>query len=88
MESKENLIKHIENFCEDFGVEFVNDYSGRCMYGRKCVGIVCDNPLQMAMELQHYLDVEDIDSEVLASSVASDSMGMQKIVYFPRLSAE
>lgn len=67
----ESVQKMLKAACEDSGeVEFRNDYSGRGMYGRKCVGItgsrnecarlVGEVIKQMTQELfEHAIDCED-----------------------------
>ena len=38
MSSKDYIIDAIKEFCYDEGYDFLQDYSGRCMYGSRCVG--------------------------------------------------
>lgn len=76
----------IEEFCEcTDGYSFYNDYSGRYMYGRKCVGIVTDRGTAVAMgELYEFLHNRGISN--IAESLgapATDDMGLKSILYFP-----
>lgn len=48
-------------------------YSGRCMFGATCYGIVCDDP-------------EDVIAEVGVKGARTDSMGLHIIVYWPHVS--
>lgn len=36
---KQKIIEAIENYCSYEDLDFRTDYSGRSMYGRKCIGI-------------------------------------------------
>ena len=42
----------VKTFCEDMNLQFYNNYSGRFMYGKTCVDIVCD-------------DLDDMDFHVI-----------------------
>jgi hypothetical protein len=81
-----NISELIESFCEEFGYEFYGDYSGRGMYGKRCVGIVCDSPMDVVIELCDYLRDNGVESATSALGGTSwDSMGLQSIVYFPNV---
>ena len=90
---RDKLAKLIEDFCDTGDYEFRGDYSGRYMYGRSCVGIVCDNPITATVELFAYILNEDEDTDIdeLASILGdarSDNMGLSMIVYFPQIKME
>ena len=34
-----NLYRVMQEFADDYGVDVSNDYSGRFMYGRRCVAV-------------------------------------------------
>ena len=83
-----NIAEVIKNFCEDYDYTFYSDYSGRCMYGRHCVGIVCDNTLGALLELADYIkdNYEDEYSYTeLLGSPCMDSLGLSNILYFPKI---
>lgn len=72
------------------------NYSGRGMYGRECVGVTISRG-QSTFNLAAQLCVEAIDlfgeeegpdfiEELSRLSVSEDSMGHDSIVYFPRVS--
>lgn len=42
----ENIKELIKDFCDDEGLNYRDDYSGRGMYGRSCVAVDRDNPLE------------------------------------------
>ena len=67
-------------------------YSGRCMYGRRCVGVTVSRDVsafRLAAELAVVFLNEDLehgpfDVEDLARlRVSEDSMGCDQIIYFP-----
>lgn len=94
---KLSLAKAIEEICDTMGWTYVPDYSGRCMYGRKCVGVepedggaastAVDITLELVEMLRDDPDRYDFDFDDLSelSSAMSDSMGMGVIVYFPSI---
>lgn len=91
---KLSLSKAIEEICDTMGWTYVPDYSGRCMYGRKCVGVEPDDggaastavdiTLALVEMLRDDPDRYDFDFDDLSKlgSARSDSMGMGIIVYF------
>lgn len=85
-----NIAKYIKSYCNDFGCEYLDDYSGRYMFGKKCIGIVTDrNMLEFMIELSDYLHecgVEKVSEEL--EQVRWDNMGLEMVIYFPRLSKE
>lgn len=65
-------------------------YSGRAMYGKKCVGVVHDgSAMKIAGDLVSVLFYENSDSESLRElsgileESREDSMGLKSIVYWP-----
>lgn len=64
-------------------------YSGRGMFGKKCLGVVVrsgDLFMDFLIELTKYLDeqgIEDMDCEL--ESASYDDLGKDTIVYFPRI---
>ena len=87
MSIKEVLI----NFCDDFGLSYRTDYSGRGMFGRTCFGIVCeDDMMSTLIQLCDAIrDSEDFISAYNELGIPrTDSMGMDTILYFPSISFE
>ena len=76
----------IRNYCEDNDLEFRDDYSGRGMYGKRCIGFVAFDTLDDLIEICDRIRDEGIESasEVLGRPCI-DSMGLQTIIYFPSL---
>ena len=64
-------------------------YSGRGMFGKKCLGVVVrggDSFMDFLIALTKYLDeqgIEDMDCEL--ESASYDDLGKDTIVYFPRI---
>ena len=83
----------IKEYCCDQGLDYREDYSGRGMYGETCVGITCDNPLQELKELFAYIidegdDWSGYEVSNMLGEPKMDGMGMEKILYFPKLRTE
>jgi len=64
----------------------INDYSGRAMYGRTCVGLIADNALSTFGRLLASLNGRkrnDIAAVLVQSEVRTDDMGLSEIAYWP-----
>ena len=80
--------KVIADFCDERGLELVKRYSGRCMYGKTCYGIVCDS-IKTILNLSDYIRDNGFDSVVdVLGNVEIDNMGYQKIIYFRKVTLE
>ncbi len=81
----------VREFCEQNEDNYYvyENYSGRGMLGKKCLGIVVRNGnsyMKMMMELTKYLDENEFDDSALEfEGVAVDDLGLDAIVYFPRM---
>lgn len=78
----------------ELGVDAVDlnaHYSGRGMFGRKCVGFTCEDPGDVRVALAHLAHDDDPDlaaaAAALAETPAEDSMGHDAIVYWPWVAA-
>ena len=81
----------IREFCELNGYEYYEGYSGRYMYGRKCPGIVCEDPMMVMLELaDHILDTEGVQNSLVGmlGCPRTDSLGLDRILYFPVVDEE
>jgi hypothetical protein len=90
-------MKHIiQDLCEAIvDSEDVRSYSGRGMYGEKCLGVVVKNPNQFLFELgvrvgefkaSQRLDMKELDCDIPKRlRIETDNMGMDMIVYFPKI---
>jgi hypothetical protein len=65
----------IEDAANSDGRELRKEYSGRCMFGETCWGIVCDDP-------------NNVIAEVGLKGARTDSMGLQTIVYWTQVSGD
>jgi hypothetical protein len=99
----EKLQTQLREMCEETcgEVNFYNNYSGRGMYGRNCVGITgalsaCMRVIAEVIKQAHYYaqDGEDGSDPTDFNKVvdtllnySQDSMGYDVIVYWERLSA-
>lgn len=77
----------ITEFAEDKDYSIRENYSGRCMYGSKCFGLVGKDPVAIGMELASHLAHNDETqlADRLARDVRQDSMGLDSIIYFPNV---
>ena len=74
----------------DYGGSYLMlDYSGRGMYGGRCIGIVCDNPASVAVDLGLTIGLRDggVPEDVVEAfrRPRVDSMGRRQIIYWPSL---
>lgn len=69
---------HIKKIAEETGGQFIENYSGRGMFGETCVGIGTNDP----DEVIHLAKSKKIQGEV------RDSMGLSVIVYWPSINAD
>lgn len=68
----------------DAGMEYRDDYSGRFMYGEKCIAVIGkQNAFARFMMLVAQRDGELAGK--LADSVRVDDMGLDLVYYFPGL---
>lgn len=80
------------DFLNEFDVE-VRDYSGRGMYGKRCVSVTTDKPLQEIicdiLQVYNEMDMEEefgeLDIYQILRNTKSDSMGLDSVYYWPRI---
>ena len=65
----------VRKLAEDTGTELRESYSGRFMYGKICMGIVCDK--------SDYEDVLERAVKLGLKNHRTDNMGLRMIIYFP-----
>lgn len=90
MQQLQNLIREIVEQGEN--VNFRNSYSGRCMYGRSCIGITgsfracMDIVGEVIKELHNDSEEDHFDEKVeKLMRMSSDSMGYDMIIYWEDL---
>ena len=89
----ENIKELIREYCENEGLNYRDDYSGRGMFGEKCIGITCENSLDVLCRLFTYLvdsdeELDGCDVQNALGEPKQDSMGMGSILYFPEITME
>lgn len=68
---------------EDAGLEVRRNYSGRCMYGKRCLAIVGNlSDILPAIYDAGFMAGQNDDDGVPAIQI--DSMGTESVVYFPQ----
>mgnify|MGYP000570521589 CR=1 FL=1 len=69
--------------------ELYEGYSARGMFGRKCLGVVVKQGysfMEFIIKLTKYLDDNGVeDTEFSLEGVSYDALGLDTIVYFPRI---
>jgi len=71
----EEQIETLHEVADRIGGEVRSDYSGRGMYGRRCYGIECSEPLHC---------IEQAAAQGITGA-NYDQMGLDYIVYWPRI---
>jgi len=67
-----------EAIAREIGGKVREDYSGRGMYGKTCLGIVCDDDTECI----------ELAAQYGFRRAQTDSMGKQMIVYWPHIKAD
>lgn len=78
--------ERIEKFAEEYGYSFRDDYSGRFMYGRMCIGVSGKGDLKM--DLFEFLVNDGLSvsrARQIINSASTDDMGLGMIIYFPNI---
>lgn len=89
-----DAVELIKEFCASNtdAYEIYLRYSGRWMLGRECIGIVVRHGcsyMDMIVKLTRFLDDNNYtDPEFLLEGLAVDELGLDTVVYFPRLNDE
>lgn len=74
-----------EEICDGEDIRFYEGYSGRGMFGRKCIGVVCYDPLRTIVNICDAVRNEGYDDCSDLEDIRMDSMGYDSIVYFPSI---
>lgn len=84
-----NIVDLIREFCEKNADKYYvhENYSGRGMFGRKCLGIVAkqgNSVMTMMFELARFLETyAEVINGTPFENMAYDDLGLDTIVYFP-----
>ena len=83
----EEAIKNFVN--ENNQYKLYENYSGRCMFGRTCLGVIVqqnDSFMDFIIKLTKYLDDNDVDDvDFKLEGATYDNLGLDTIVYFPNI---
>lgn len=71
------------NLAWDIGGEIYENYSGRGMYGKACMGITVDNLYKALFNLGRESENYSFSNELERLEV--DNMGRNCIIYFPKI---
>ncbi|MBU5473577.1 hypothetical protein [Roseburia sp. MSJ-14] len=89
MTVEEAIRKYVD---ENEGYEIYENYSGRGMFGRKCLGVVVKQGcsfMDFLMKLTKYMDdnnVDDVDFKLEGTTY--DNLGLDTVVYFPNIGGD
>lgn len=86
----EKIKELIKDYCATENLNYRENYSGRGMYGRSCVAVDCDNPLETLAGIFSYLvdsddDIRGYDVLMALGAPKTDNMGAGSVLYFPKL---
>ncbi len=81
--------KMVETFCTDNDLKFYESYSGRGMFGAKCIGIVCSDITETMLDLVDFIaeanQVSVRKAKKMLGDYCYDNMGLKYILYFPTI---
>lgn len=85
--------KAIESFVsENEQYELYENYSGRCMFGRSCLGVVIKQGysfMDFIINLTKYMDNYDVDDiDFKLEGATYDNLGLDTVVYFPNIGGD
>ena len=83
----------IKNFIsENDQYEIYEGYSGRCMFGRKCLGVIVKQGysfMDFIINLTSYMDDNDVDDiDFKLEGATYDNLGLDTVVYFPNIGGD
>lgn len=85
------IIDCIKNYVAENNNDYrvYENYSGRCMFGETCLGVVIkegSSYMNFLIKLTQYFEESDIDDANFdLEGVSVDSLGKDTIVYFPNI---
>jgi hypothetical protein len=89
MTVKEAIMEFVEGRDE---YELYEGYSGRGMFGARCLGVIVRGNcsyMEFLLHLTRYMCDNDVDDDTLElEGVSVDSLGLDTIVYFPRIATD
>ena len=80
-------IDTLEEVTDSQGLD-IRAYSGRCMYGEDCLGIVCDSEDIMEFTVSLYKCDPELATLLSETPCRSDSMGRSGIIYWESIKVD
>lgn len=74
-----------QELADEIGGEVYENYSGRGMFGRKCLGITVDNDCRSLFSLGREVEIRQVEFGDMMNNVVVDSLGRNYIIYFPSI---
>lgn len=78
----------LRDSADQHGAEYRDDYSGRFMYGARCIGLTGTIHAIMATVAEAGMADPELGWLLVRNDSATDSMGLDMIVYWPDLAEE
>lgn len=88
------IVELIKSFCNENSDKYrvYEKYSGKFMFGKTCLGVVVNNGysfMDFLAKLTTYLQKQDYDdADFYLEGIAVDELGLDTIVYFPRIESK
>lgn len=88
------IVELIKSFCNENSDKYrvYENYSGKYMFGKTCLGVVIKKDysyMDFLAKLTAYLQEHDYDdADFYLEGIAVDELGLDTIVYFPRIESK
>ena len=83
-----NQYDDFANLAWDIGGEVYENYSGRGMFGKTCLGITVENLEKALFKLGRMATSEDLEFVTELENFRTDNLGRDYIIYFPSIECE
>ena len=92
MNNLDIIAERVQDYGNDHGLTVFDDYSGRSMCGRSCIGLAVSDSDSAVAGILRYLEAEDEDvreeaQSLLTETMRRDSYGRELVIYWPALTA-
>lgn len=85
MKLTQDQFQQFQQLAEEIDGDVYENYSGRYMNGKTCLGIMVDNLYFSLFDLGYVVASNGIDFARELNDLRTDNLGTKDIIYFPRL---
>ena len=85
MKITQDQFQQFQQLAEEIGGDVYENYSGRGMFGERCLVITVDNLYFSLFDLGRLVESMEIDFSHMMAELRVDNLGTRDIIYFPRL---